>query len=1210
MRKFLLTLATVFVASWAMAQEAQDYPVVTSVEELASYPDSTMVLFENIELVMTEEDMGYYVKKTPCLSDGTTQISGDIPYSGIPACFSAIGFVHTVYNSWDETSYREFYVEKMSSVSGFNTLAEMVNFCQGEAYYDIVANSDVIKVKEGEAVVTYIDGDYIFFYTNLATGSYNETLYGVMNYPDAEEQFRIGNVLEGWFGLGVKFQGTYTPTLKEYDNEYHLISHKGGCFTIDVSTGGYIYPLNNIEPKYASTDIESINDGYLYEAGAYRFPLGFLLTEKDGKYYLSTEYTYEDYVDKGDGNWGWVDVTETVNIETASNYIDLSEYVGTTLTDYIAGVWDYANLGNTDRFLIAKFISQVEKYEDIASFLSKGEQEEDEIITEFTNPLMVTYVYNDDAYKFRIIVADQTGALALDFSNAICHDDDYTPPTDERKAAYEALKNIKAGDMISGVKGLAQFVVANTAPTLVCSVEEWDSSIGDWGGYAYTTYVPTVVSSGEVVKSTMTVTIEDMLNEWSDCQNNSSMPKIANRVVSLIDVQVIDSTVWNENIKFLVQGTDTMELSNLWGERGMNFQVFERNNIVGIADYYTINSNGIYQIMPLSQEHITDATLIPEVENIEDLADYAGLPVILKNAEISAIVEGFFASYYLQDGATQVMGLTANGRFDLQGIYEETEYGNTFTVYSVVNVHSLATISDIDRYVNAFPEAADQAYIVDKEVVVTYVDGENVFIQYEGLNDFGQTMTIYNMLTGVKANVKIGDAITGLKGVSTPIDSGMDEDWNPYLNCGAYFTVAEDANITVVSSDNEIKYSGTQQVSYIVGYNEANYSAQALMLYGGGKILKEEGKYYYEETMVDEKDGKTTTTRVEVASNVINLDEYVDQTISSEEFILGVYNVGNTTADARIFYITGFMSNVIEYATIADFYAGGEIDASFTIKFTNPLTVTYVYHDEYGSGKVFVQDATGGLRIDFYTTEAIQHIKIGDQIIDAHGMCHYMSFYGMMYLGGYDSNFKDYTFEVNGNAVPVVREVTIPELNAEAEIANKGTTIVTEFVSDLVTLKNVTYEVTTILDNWGDEVPVAYLIDEDGNKFVMPGLGSASFESRGLTTYEKMNVTGVIDNGGLNYNAESRYSLYPRSQEDIQDALGVNTVEVEGGIYLDATNQVVANGAVAIVVYDINGRTVAAANAETVNANGLAQGVYVVRATYADGTVATAKVVR
>lgn len=51
MRKFLLTLATAFVATLAMAQE---YPTVASVEELNALPDSTIVLFENIQTVKVE----------------------------------------------------------------------------------------------------------------------------------------------------------------------------------------------------------------------------------------------------------------------------------------------------------------------------------------------------------------------------------------------------------------------------------------------------------------------------------------------------------------------------------------------------------------------------------------------------------------------------------------------------------------------------------------------------------------------------------------------------------------------------------------------------------------------------------------------------------------------------------------------------------------------------------------------------------------------------------------------------------------------------------------------------------------------------------------------------------------------------------------------------------------------------------------------------
>lgn len=1191
MRKFLLTLATVFVASLAMAQEAQEYPVVTSVEELTSYPDSTMVLFENIEVVVIEEDMGYYVAKTPCLSDGTTHIGGDASPFPMPAAFSAVGFLHN-FTDWEGNTYREFQVVNTTAVTAFSELGELVNFASMARNAEIVNNSPEIICKGGTAIVTHVMDDYIFYYTLVNTGYANQPVYGVMTYPDATNNAVKGDELTGWVNGGV-FKGKYTPTVVEYDEDYNVVSHKGGHYAISEDV--MIWAQNwegAINIQYSSCTFKDFNDNYVREATPIRVPYGGTFAERDGKYYYEGSYDDEIYE-----NGNWVPMTFNVSIEVASTYVDLSQYVGKVCEDFIGGVWDYANTGDSDRLLITEFIPTVARYNNISQFLAKGEQYEEEIITAFENPLKVTYKFDDGAYKFVLVVADETGALALNYGDAI--DDEET---------YAQLQAIQVGDMISEVKGYPQFYASSRGPVLECCMY-------DYSTYEVTTFVPTVVSSGEEVTSTMVVTVEDMLNEWIDCQENGTMPKIANRVVTLLDVQVVDTLdPWNQDVKYLIQGNDTMELSNLWDEDKMNFQVFERNNIVGIADFCCINTNYIYQFMPLSQEHITDASLIPEVESIEDLADYVGLPVILKNAEIRGIAEGWNMNYYLQDNATQVIALAANGCFDLQGIYEVTEYGNTFTVYSVVKAHSFLSIGDIDRYSKAFPEGAGQEYIVDGEVLVTYVDGENVFVQYDGVSDYGSPMTVSNMLAGVKTNVKIGDKLTGLKGISTPMDGGYDAEYNPYFNCGAYFTVAEDANITVVSSDNEINYSGTQHVEYIVGYNEGNYSAQAFKLYGGGKILNEEGKYYYEETTVEEDKGDgaepvVTVARVEVASNVIDLAAYVDQTIPAEEFILGVYNVGNTTADARIFYITGFISTILEYETIADFYAAGEVDYTFTSKFLNPLTVTYVHHDSYGGGKVFVQDETGGLRIDFYTTEAMQHINIGDQLADVRGTSSFVSFYGLMYLGGYNSSYKDYTYEVCGTATPVAREVTIPELNAEAEMT-RNEILATEYISDLVTLKNVSYETGTIVDQWGDEVPVAYFVDEAGNKLVMPGMGTASFESRGLVTYEKMNVTGVIDNGGINYNDASRYSLYPRSQEDIQDALGVKGVEVENGIYLDAANQVVANGAVAIVVYDINGRTVAAANAETVNANGLAQGVYVVRATYADGTVATAKVVR
>jgi hypothetical protein len=114
--------------------------------------------------------------------------------------------------------------------------------------------------------------------------------------------------------------------------------------------------------------------------------------------------------------------------------------------------------------------------------------------------------------------------------------------------------------------------------------------------------------------------------------------------------------------------------------------------------------------------------------------------------------------------------------------------------------------------------------------------------------------------------------------------------------------------------------------------------------------------------------------------------------------------------------------------------------------------------------------------------------------------------------------------------------------------------------------------------------------------------------AEGLTTYDKMNVTGIVD-WGASMNYVSLYTIHPRSQEDITACTGVDAVVAEGTINM-ANNVIVANGAVEVAVYDVNGRTVAVVAGDTVDANAYAQGVYVVRATYANGAAAVAKVVR
>ena len=1170
MKKFLLTLATAFIAAFAMAQE---YPVVTSVEELASYPDSTMVLFENLETVVVEKDMGYYVQTDYCLSDGTTIIGGNV--YPVPAKFTAVGYLHTA-EDWEGATYREFYVEEVKYVTTFATLGDLITFASSRSNYDIMMNSKRVKAESGNVFVTHVLGDYIFYYT-VVKGYYgNNMVYGVMSYPGASDMpndcFVGAEIMpeNGWTGF-------YTPTKNEYDEEDNLISHKGGCFALVDDCR--FWPLNYSPYKlpYESTDFESVLDNYVAEASLVRFAPGGTFVEKDGKYFYEVTFMAEVWDDE---TWEYKEIEQVVSIEVASANIDLASMVGTVSEEYLCGVWDYCNTGDTDRLLLNEFMGTVSHYYYISDLTSMGSQYEEEIPAEFDVPLTVTYKYDDGTYKFILIVADESGALALDYSEAVAYDDNGDPTAD-----YAALRTINVGDAITGVKGFAQYNTDMSGAKLYCAFIDYNAD-----DYPTITYLPTVASSGNKVNVAMTITLEDMLSEWRDCTDNGGIPKIANNVVRVLDVQVLDTLdQWGDEVKYLVQGTDTMELSNIWGD--MNFELYERNNIVGIADYYTLNSNGLYQLMPLSQESITDASIVPEVTTLEELKANEGVLSVVKNVTIKKRSEGYYIDYVMFD-EVYVANFNVEGTFDLFGLYD----GGAFAVYEVRNAYGFGSIADLNTYVSIYPDAAGQAYEITNPLLVTHVEGDYVFVQYEGVGSWGQAIRSGNVLIGANIDVKRGDMIQGLKGVSTPCDYTQDEYYTITVHKGASFTVAEDAELTVVSSDNAIDYGQAQELVYMTN-SIADLQGNALKIKPVGEVLEDGGRYYYREESYS-WDPETETDVViyytlELVSSEVDLAEWVGAEL--EGSIIGVLDYMNTTDDEAKLYVHGLASNNIEYQNIGEVLAAGPLsDYTMTVSVANPVVVTYVYDAGWSAG-VTVQDETGAIFLSLYDPMTVENIKVGDMLSGIKGGASWGGGQAPALFGYNADSYVDYPLDVvsSGHDVAAVT-ATIAELNAERDIfANYQ--IAYEWVNRLVLLQNVTFDYA--IDEGGEEWPclkqgedVLFVVKNFAELFSVEK--GQSFDVVGVADYNRMNLSGL-------------YTIHPRSAADFFST-GVEGIEADNnGIYLDAAYQVVAPGAVAVALYDMNGRQVG-----TTDAAGLAEGVYVVRATYADGAVVAAKVVR
>ncbi|MBO7154415.1 MAG: hypothetical protein J6V67_00800, partial [Campylobacter sp.] len=525
------------------------------------------------------------------------------------------------------------------------------------------------------------------------------------------------------------------------------------------------------------------------------------------------------------------------------------------------------------------------------------------------------------------------------------------------------------------MKGFAQYETSQSAPNLTCAYIDYSAD-----DYLTIAFVPEVVSSGNDVKPAMTVTVADLLAEWHYCEESGDMPKIANNVVRLLDVQVVDTLdVYGDKVKYLIQEGDTMELSNLWSKFGL--QTFERNNIVGIADFYALNSNGIYQIQPLSQAHITDASLTPEVSTLEELQANEGTPVIVRNVESVRVPVSSYETYYFIFDEVVAYGLDIAGRFDVCGMYENGE----FTVYELVAVHSFATIDDLNAYVVEFPDAANVAYDVYGHVLVTHVDGNNVFVQYDGLDLYGGSALKGTVLMGVTAEVEQGDLIEGIKGVSTPCVY-HEENYNPVVDKGSSFVLAEDAQITVLSRENEIKYASANEYVYM-NYNVVDAQGAAVKITPVGTISEKDGRYFYTEigfTYDFELDQEIQVEyTLELVSSTVNLAEWIGADFKGFS-IAGVLDYKNTSDDVKL-YVHGLVSNTVECDNIADLIETADNgDIKMTHLITNPVVVTYVYTTEWSAG-LALQDETGAIFLSYNNPETVAHVKIGDSVTGVKG---------------------------------------------------------------------------------------------------------------------------------------------------------------------------------------------------------------------------------
>ena len=98
-------------------------------------------------------------------------------------------------------------------------------------------------------------------------------------------------------------------------------------------------------------------------------------------------------------------------------------------------------------------------------------------------------------------------------------------------------------------------------------------------------------------------------------------------------------------------------------------------------------------------------------------------------------------------------------------------------------------------------------------------------------------------------------------------------------------------------------------------------------------------------------------------------------------------------------------------------------------------------------------------------------------------------------------------------------------------------------------------------------------------------------------------------NGTLTFVMVSDVEPKENQSEQPGTSVAIDNAVAQHSVYV-ANDIICAPAAVALMLFDINGRLVASAEATSVNTSALQRGIYIVRAAYANGSVTTVKVAK
>ena len=527
----------------------------------------------------------------------------------------------------------------------------------------------------------------------------------------------------------------------------------------------------------------------------------------------------------------------------------------------------------------------------------------------------------------------------------------------------------------------------------------------------------------------------------------------------------------------------------------------------------------------VEEEVQTDtATVTTMADVITALGTKSKVVVLFKNLKpiTKASSSGYYDDY-MPDGTTKLNmgGYTIPADFDCYGTYVAED--NKFTVDSIVGLHAFANLYLLKNYYETNKSDANvlAPLNITDPVVVTGVDGNNVFVQYAYAR---ASSSMYNEHFVIDGNhtLKVGDQIASFTAqytlqkteiIDEPLDDPeLTDEGTTVVVRNAYFAVPA-TSLGAITADNAIKYASLSSIN-----NIASKAANAVQLPAGGIIVKKDSKYFY--TI------GTDSLEIRPATGV-EIESFVGKELNLS--IRGIVDYCNTADYANAFIANSIKEINTNYETISQWLrAAVEIDGTGSLK--NPVVVT---HSEYKNSKqyIFIGDATGGLCLIGASGVQYDSIKTGHVLTGIAGKLDFSDTKKTPQLS-IPSNIQ--IVDSNKTIAPV--EVTIAELLAEENNAINNGRPAIKYANRLIKIKNVVKSTSYIKGN-----PRFYgLIQDNGTTkdTLTYSMSTLNAYHSQFSTTTPMWLTGIVDFRCIN--ANNLYSIYPRSIDDLNEQPTIN----------------------------------------------------------------------